>query len=102
MSVGAYPGESDIQRGKRRIVVGYFVLGALVRLPVSASEFSEGLTAPGVVDLTAAIASVLLLVVLAVRPGWFVGVVQAALFLMLVEVLSGTIILGGLVPSSAR
>ena len=99
MSVGAYPGESDIQRGKRRIVVGYFFFGALVRLPVSASEFSEGLTGVGVVDLTAAIASVLLLVVLAVRPGWFVGVVTTALILMLVEVLSGTIILGGLVPS---
>jgi hypothetical protein len=52
MSLGGYPGETDIQRGKRRIVVGYFVFGALTRLPFSASEYAEGLPGIGVVDLT--------------------------------------------------
>ena len=99
MSLGAYPGETDIHRGTRRIVVGYFVFGALVRLPVSASEFGDGLPGPGVVDLTAALASLLLLVALAVKPHRFLGIVDVALFLILVEVLAGTIILGGLVPS---
>ncbi len=99
MSVGAYPGETDIQRGTRRIVVGYFVFGALVRLPVSASEFVDGPLGAGVVDLTAALTSVLLLGVLALKPDRFLWIVDAALFLILVEVLAGTIILGGLVPS---
>lgn len=99
MSLGGYPGETDIQRGTRRIVVGYFVFGALVRLPVSASEFGDGLPGPGVVDLTAALASLLLLGALAVKPHRFLGIVDVALFLILVEVLAGTIILGGLVPS---
>ncbi len=99
MSLGAYAGETDIHRGTRRIVVGYFVFGALVRLPVSASEFGGGLPGVGVVDLTAALTSVLLLGVLALKPDRFPWIVDAALFLILVEVLAGTIILGGLVPS---
>ena len=99
MSLGAYPRETDIQRGTRRIVVGYFVFGALVRLPISASEFGDGLPWVGVVDLTAALSSVLLLSVLALKPDRFPWIVDAALFLILVEVLAGTIILGGLVPS---
>jgi len=99
MSVGAYPGETDIQRGKRRIVVGYFVFGALVRLPVAASEFVDGRPGVGVVDITAALTSVLLLGVLALKPDRLPWIVDTALFLILVEVLAGTILLGGLVPS---
>jgi guanylate cyclase len=99
MSLGGYPGETDIQRGKRRIVVGYFVFGALVRLPLSISEFAEGLPAIAVVDLAAGLVSLLLLGALAVRPHRFVGIVDVALFLILVEVLTQTVILGGLVPS---
>ncbi len=99
MSPGAYAGETDIHRGTRRIVVGYFVFGALVRLPIAASEFGDGLPWVGVVDLTAALSSVLLLSVLALKPDRFPWIVDAALFLILAEVLAGTIILGGLVPS---
>jgi adenylate cyclase len=99
MSLGAYPGETDIQRGKRRIVVGYFFYGALVRLPISISEFGDGVPGIAVIDLAAGLASVLLLGVLALRPRWFVGLVNVALFLILVEVLAQTVVLGGLVQS---
>ena len=50
-------------------------------------------------SLTAALTGVLLLGVLALKPDRFPWIVDAALFLILVEVLAGTIILGGLVPS---
>jgi guanylate cyclase len=99
MSSGAYPGETDIHRGKRRIVVGYFFFGALTRIPVSAGEFSEGLPGVGLVDLSAALISITALGVLRIRPDWFVGIVNAALLFIFVEVLAATVILGGLVPS---
>jgi len=99
MSLGAYAGETDIHRGTRRIVVGYFVFGALVRLPIAASEFADGKPWAAVIDLTAALSSVLLLSVLTMKPHWFVGIVDVALFLILADVLAGTIIFGGLVPS---
>ena len=99
MSFGAYLGETDIQRGKRRIVVGYFVFGVLSRLIVTASEFGGGLPGVGVVDFSAALIGVIGLVVLRLKPDWFVGIANAALFFLLVEVLAATVILGGLVPS---
>ncbi len=99
LSIGAYPGETDIQRGKRRIVVGFFVIGALIRLFFSALEFGEGLAGVGVVDLTAALIAVVSLGLLRLRPDWFLWIVNAALLFILVEVLAATIVLGGLVPS---
>ena len=43
LSLGEYPGETDIRRGKRRIVIGYVVFGSLTRFIGSAVEFSDGL-----------------------------------------------------------
>lgn len=65
----------------------------------SGAEFSEGVPGVALVDLSAAFISVIALVVLRFKPGWFVGVVNAALFFMLVEVLSATLIYGGLIES---
>lgn len=99
MGMGAYPGETDIQRGKRRIFIGYVVFGALARLVVAISDFSAGLPGTGVIELSASLASLLLLGVLARKPHRFVGIVDVTLFLILVEVLAQTIVLGGLMPS---
>ncbi|MDH3426378.1 MAG: adenylate/guanylate cyclase domain-containing protein, partial [Acidimicrobiia bacterium] len=98
MSSGAYPGESDIRRGKRRIVVGYLFFGVLTRLVFAAGQLSEG-NPEGVVDLSAALVSVVALGALRIKPDWFVGIVNVMLFFQLVEVLAATVIDGGLVPS---
>ena len=99
MSFGAFSGETDIQRGKRRIVVGYFVFGVPPRLLFGAAEMSEGVIGEGVVDLSAALISIIGLIVLRLKPEWFLRVVNAALFFMLVEVLAVTLIYGGLIES---
>jgi guanylate cyclase len=53
----------------------------------------------GWVDLTAATLSVVLLVLLGLKPGWFIAIVNTALFSLLLEVLAATVIDGGLVES---
>jgi len=98
LGTGAYPGETDVHRGKRRIVVGYFVVGALTRMVASAAEFGAG-SPEGWLDLAAAIASILLLVGLWRKPWWFLGIVNITLFLVLLEVLAATVLAGGIVPS---
>ena len=98
LDIGKYPGETDIRRGKRRVAVGYFVIGALARSIATVVEFSDGSVAAWV-DLTASLASMVLLFVLWRKPLWFIGIVNAALFLALVEALSASVLLGGLVPS---
>lgn len=98
MAVGSHPGETDVRRGTRRIVIGYFFFGALTRFIVAAGDAAEG--SPQLwVDLGAATISVLCLILLGLRPRWFMGIVNAALFFILIEVLSATVIDGGLVPS---
>ena len=98
MSVGAHPGETDIDRGRRRIVVGYLVIGAATRLIAGVSELSGG--SPQVwIDPPAALISLILLGLLWRKPAWFVGIVSVILFIGLVEILAGTIVSGGLVPS---
>lgn len=98
MAVGSHPGETDVRRGTRRIVIGYFFFGALTRFIVAAGDAAEG--SPQLwVDLGAATISVICLILLGLRPRWFMGIVNAALFFILIEVLSATVIDGGLVPS---
>jgi guanylate cyclase len=98
LSIGEDPTESDVQRSRRRIVVGYFVLGAVARLIAVAVELSEG-SLEWWVDAAAGPAGLVLLAVLAARPTWFYGIANVALAFMLLEVLSATVIQGGLIPS---
>lgn len=99
MTIGEYPGESDIQRGKRRIIVGYFIFGPLVRVAFVASGFGQDAPWLSEVLLGASLAGVVALLVLRARPDWFIRIVQVMLFAQLVENLLETVTPGGLVPS---
>jgi guanylate cyclase len=98
LSIGAEPTESDSRRGKRRIVVGYFVLGGVTRLFAAAAQFSEG-SAVAWVDVVASVTGLALLAVLWRKPAWLYGIVNVALLGVLIEVLAATVMLGGFVPS---
>jgi adenylate cyclase len=98
--IGAYPGESEVQEGKRRIVIGYLVFGALIRPFIAATELSESLVWVAMIDITAAAISLVALAVLGAKPMWFHGIANTLLGLILVEVLAGTVALGGLIPSA--
>lgn len=98
LSIGADPTESDVRRSKRRILAGYLFVGTLTRTVAATALFASG-SLEGWVDLAAAAASLVFLAVLWRRPGWFFGVVNAALAALLIEVLAATVVDGGLVPS---
>ena len=98
LEIGAMPGENDIRRGQRRIVVGYFVVGSVTRLVAVFEEFGRG-SPEGWVDLSSMSASLVLLAVLWRRPSWFMPVVNVAIAVVLCEVLGATVLLGGIVPA---
>lgn len=100
LTFGEYPGETEVQRGKRRIVVAYIVIGIAPRLFFAADSFSQGLPALGWVDVAAAAIPAFGLVVLRLRPGWYVGIVNVLLLAILLENLAATVIVGGLIQSS--
>jgi guanylate cyclase len=97
-SIGEFDGETESRRGRRRIVIGYLFFGAISRLVATAGELSSGSPA-WIVDFSTAILGLVALTVLWLRPRWFIAVVNTLLFFMLAEVLTSTVLLGGLVPS---
>jgi guanylate cyclase len=98
MSIGAYPGETEAQAGKRRIMIGYMVFGQ-VRWLFAVDSFSVGQPVVAWADVAAASISLASLAVLRAKPGWFIGIVNVLLFSQLAEVLVQTVALGGVMTS---
>ena len=101
LSVGAYPEEPSIQRGKRRIVVG-LVWATLPFLALTTVGFaSEGKPWLAVLFLFGTADAVATLLLLRLRPLWFKWIVNAQFLLILVEPLVETVMRGGIQESGA-
>ena len=99
LSFGAYPGESDTQRGKRRIMVGAIWLASLATLPWALVDIEARQTWVAVGSTLAAAAGFVGLVAMRLRPDRFVLIVNAIFVVVYVTQLSETALLGGLLPS---
>ena len=99
MTIGAHPGESSAQAGRRHIVIGYIVVGVPIRVLFALDALGAGRTTTGVTNLLAAVVPAVGLVVLARRPRWFSGVVHVLLAAILLENLVPTVLLGGILES---
>ena len=99
LSFGAYRGESDTQRGKRRILVGAIWFATVATLPFVVVDFLAGDTWVAVGSLVAAVSGVVALVAMRLRPDRFVLIVNLAFLVVFVTQLSETALLGGLLPS---
>ncbi|MBT8216499.1 MAG: hypothetical protein KJO17_06600, partial [Acidimicrobiia bacterium] len=99
MNIGAYPGETDVRAGQRRIVVGYIVFGIPPRLLGGLGRFGVGLGWVGVNDMMAWVVPALGLAALAAKPHWFTAIVHTLLAAALLENLVPTVMLGGIVEA---
>ncbi|HEY6635870.1 MAG TPA: hypothetical protein VI141_09705, partial [Acidimicrobiia bacterium] len=97
LSIGQYPGETDAQRGKRRIVVGFILIAIPPRLISGLSYLSEGAPARFWTEVLTALIQALALMVLRAKPGWYTWVVNALLASALLGNLAATVVAGGLV-----
>ncbi len=97
LSIGSYPGETDAQRGKRRIVAGYIAIRTPPTLFFMSLGFAEGHELTPFADLVAAVVPILALVALHYRPHWYSGVVNVLLATLLLENLAPSIMTGGIV-----
>lgn len=97
LSIGQYPGETDAQRGKRRIVVGLIMVGIPWRLIGGLLYLSEGAPARFWIEVLAALILALGLIVLRAKPGLYTWVVNAFLAGGLLGNLAATVVAGGLV-----
>lgn len=100
LSIGAYPGESEVQRGKRRIFVVAALLASTLSIPNALEYFASGYTWIAVADAVVIVAGYLSVVVIALRPNWFARLVTVVFVLITVLSLIDTTMLGGLYGSS--
>jgi hypothetical protein len=68
LSIGRTSEESDTRRSGRSVFMLAFIIATLLGIPVVIARLSQGYTWVGVVDLVTLVISVVLLVVIAIRP----------------------------------
>jgi adenylate cyclase len=99
MAIGAYAGESASQAGRRRIVIGYILFSVPTRVFFAIDAIDGGRLVVGYTNFLAAVVPAIGLVVLAMRPRWYVGVVHVLLAAIVLENLVPTVLLGGILEA---
>ncbi len=97
LSIGAYPGEPEAQRSKRRIVAGYIAIRTPPTVFFTVLGFAEGHGLTPYADVVAFIVPVLALVALHYRPHWYRVIVHVLLATLLLENLVPSVMTGGIV-----
>jgi guanylate cyclase len=99
LSIGAHPGESETERGGRRVVVAATVIASALNVPSTIADLTAGYTWVAVMNLEIVTAAAVALAVIAARP----RLLRTAITLLFVNVSIGTLVettlFGGLVPS---
>ena len=99
LSIGEASEESDSHRSGRRVFMLAFIIATLLGIPVVIARFSKGYTWVGVVDLVALAISVVLLIVIALRPTSYEACLHAMFAASMAAPLLDTAMFGGLLPS---
>jgi hypothetical protein len=99
LSIGRTPEESDSRRSGRRVFVLAFIIATLLGIPAVIARFSQDYTWVGVVDLVALVISVVLIVVIAIRPTTYTPCLHSLFAVSTVAPLLDTAMFGGLLPS---
>lgn len=99
MAIGAYPGESASQAGRRRIVIGYILFSVPTRVFFAIDAIDGARLVVGYTNLLAAVVPAIGLVVLATRPRWYAGVVHVLLAAIVLENVVPTVLLGGILEA---
>ena len=99
LSIGGTPEEPDSRRSGRRVFMLAFVIATLLGIPLVIARFAQGYTWVGVVDLVTLVISVVLLVVIAIRPASYMACLHAMFAANMAAPVLDTAMFGGLLPS---
>ncbi len=100
LSIGSYPGESDDQRGKRRIIVGVSVLFAVLNVLGGLEALGKGQAWLAATSFGTTVIVPALLIVLRLKPKWFVAIFHFLFFVATVIVPAEVILQGGIQATS--
>ncbi|HYT77843.1 MAG TPA: adenylate/guanylate cyclase domain-containing protein [Actinomycetota bacterium] len=99
LSIGAYPKESETQRARRRIMLAAIWLASLLTALAVVRDFAAGRTWPALSTAAILVLTVVLLVGLHLRPGWFALLVNLLFGVVFAVDLIQTAMFGGLLGS---
>ena len=102
LSLGSYQEEPETQQGKRRIIVGVSVVFVMFNLMAGFGELGAGRGWLAVTAWLTVAANVTAMTFLHFKPRWFAGVLNALFAFLSVVALVETVLLGGLLQSSAQ
>jgi adenylate cyclase len=99
LSFGAFPGESESQGSRRRIIVAAFWLATFLTIPTFLGYFASGFVWVGVANVIVVVVAPVLLLILDRVPHRFSAVVNAMFVVVYVLILFETAMFGGLLES---
>lgn len=99
LAIGAYPGEPETQRARRRIMVAAMSLASLLTIPTVLADFDAGYVWVGLGNTGVIAVTVVALVALHRRPGWFPVIINVFLLAPFLHQLVETALFGGLLES---
>ncbi len=102
LSIGSYPAESDIQRGKRRIIVGMSILFLVLNTLAVLDLLGSGRGWLIATSLWTAAHILGSLIALRLKPNWFAGIFNLLFLFSFLVVLAETILQGGIQPTSGE
>ena len=99
LSIGAYPGEADEQRTKRRIFVVAVVFATILTIPFVIDLINSGYPRAAASTGFVLVMGPIALAMLHVRPNWFAWIVNGVFSVVWLETFSTTTLVGGLADS---
>jgi len=99
LSIGERPGESETERGSRRVIIAAVAIATLLTIPTALADLSAGYTGVAAVNLGLVVAAPVMLLAVRRRPRLFRAALTLLFLVVFVGQLVETTLFGGLIPS---
>jgi adenylate cyclase len=99
LAIGAYPAETEVQRGARRVMIVTLIAASLLTIPNMLAALADGQTLVAAEQLTGILLALAILVAIGLRPHWFAPLVSVMFVYVFFSGLFETTLLGGLLES---
>jgi guanylate cyclase len=99
LSIGAYPGETEIRGGARRVLVVSLIVATALSIPSTLADLSAGYTWVAAINLVLIVAAPVALLAINFSPHRFASIFTWVFVLVYVVQLGETTMFGGLLPS---
>jgi class 3 adenylate cyclase len=96
LSIGAYPGEPELQRSGRQVVVVAFIIATLSSIPTAFQDLAAGYTWVGILELTTIVLTPPLFVAIARWPRRFETFINLSFVFIYAVLMAETAMFGGL------